>query len=296
MTHFGHPGFAPASDWGAERLDLDAYLCRVDLRRLARTGEPGRRSPAFDDVCELHRAHLASIPFDNIDLVLGTPVGLEPEAIVDKMCRHRRGGCCHEHNLLFGLALECLGVPVERLAARVLLGGVGPRPRTHMLLKARIGGEEWLCDVGFGSGGYLDPLPARHGAEATQYGRRFRVVAHDHFQWSVDIRTSGGWTPLYAFTHEPRHPMDFTVAHHFLSTHPRSMLRKAPLLQRLTTGSRLQLRGDTLTRATSSQQRTDRITPDQLPEVLEEFGITLTPPKLTALTRACARRPPTATG
>ncbi|MFF4873917.1 arylamine N-acetyltransferase [Streptomyces sp. NPDC000961] len=271
--------------WGSERLDLDAYLDRVGLPGFI-AEEGGRRSrPTPDDLRALHRAHLAAIPFDNIDLVLGNPVGLTPEAISDKLCRRPRGGCCHEHNLLFGLVLERWGVPVERLAARVLLGGSGPRPRTHMLLKARIGQQEWLCDVGFGSDGYFHPLPARHGAEVTQHGRRFRVAAHDRFRWSVDVHASGAWTPLYEFTHESRHPMDFTVAHHFLSTHPRSMLRKAPFLQLLTPERWLQLRGDVLRRVTPSGRSTERITTDLLPGVLSEFGIELTAAELAALTR-----------
>ncbi|MFG3363308.1 arylamine N-acetyltransferase family protein [Streptomyces griseofuscus] len=292
MIHAGRRSRRPVSSWGAERLDLGAYLERVGMPHLAPIGGPVRSQPTLREVCELHRAHLAAIPFDNIDFVLDTPVSLEPEAIVEKLCRRRRGGCCHEHNLLFGLVLERLGLSVERLAARVLLGGLGPRPRTHMLLKTRIGDDEWLCDVGFGSDGYLDPLPAREGAETTQFGRGFRVVAHDRFQWSVDVRMSQGWTVMYQFTHESQQPMDFTVAHHFLSTHPGSMLRKAPLLQLLTVGTSLQLRGDLLKRVTPTERSVDRVTVDALPRVLGRFGITLTEPELAALTRTFPDRSP----
>lgn len=284
MTHISSHHTVPASTWGAERLEFGAYARRVGLPGLGSATEAGRSCPTSHDLRELHRAHLAAIPFDNIDLVLGTPVSLEPEAIVDKLCRRPRGGCCHEHNLLFGLVLESLGLPVERLAARVLLGGTGPRPRTHMLLKTRIGTEEWLCDVGFGSDGFLEPLPARNEAEVTQYGRRFRVKAHDHFVWSIDVLTRGEWVRLYEFTHEPRPPMDFTVAHHFLSTHPRSMLRRAPLLQRLRPGSCFHLHGDRLRRVTPSGQVTERVTEASLPGVLDEFGIVLSPAELTRLT------------
>ncbi|WP_340560197.1 arylamine N-acetyltransferase family protein [Streptomyces sp. GSL17-111] len=283
MTPVSRQDAVPASGWGAERLDLNAYLRRVGLRDLPEAATPGASQATLHTVHALHRAHLAAIPFDNIDLVLGVPVSLEPGAIVEKLCRHRRGGCCHEHNLLFALVLERLGLPVERLAARVLLGGEGPRPRTHMLLKARIQDEEWLCDVGFGSDGYLDPLPARDGAEVRQYGRRFRVVAHDRFRWSVDALKPDGWTCLYEFTHEPRQPMDVTVAHHFLSTHPRSMLRTAPLLQRLTADTWLHLRGDHLRRVTPSGEAAEHVTRDTLPGVLRDFGIALNPRELAGL-------------
>ncbi|MEV6808457.1 hypothetical protein [Streptomyces sp. NPDC051132] len=80
-----------------------------------------------------------------------------------------------------------------------------------------------------------------------------------------------------------------TFTTYIRNTAPRSMLRKAPLPQRLTTGSRLRLRGRTLTRATASEERTERITPGQLPNVLEEFDITLMPPWPSA---RAARGPP----
>ncbi|WP_431782528.1 arylamine N-acetyltransferase family protein [Streptomyces chumphonensis] len=293
MTSIGRHDAEHPSGWGAERLDLGAYLHRVGLPDLTEVAVPGTSRGTLHTVRALHRAHLAAIPFDNIDLVLGLPVSLDPEAIVDKLCHHRRGGCCHEHNLLFALVLERLGLPVERLAARVLLGGEGPRPRTHMLLKTRVRDEEWLCDVGFGSDGYLDPLPARDGAEVTQYGRRFRVVAHDAFRWSVDAMTPEGWACLYEFTHEPRQPMDVTVAHHFLSTHPRSMLRTAPLLQRLTSDTWLHLRGNHLRRVTPSGEAAERVTRDTLPGVLGEFGIVLKPHELVRLSGFFPERAPT---
>ncbi|MFJ9655741.1 arylamine N-acetyltransferase family protein [Streptomyces microflavus] len=285
MTPGATDGSGLTSGWGAERLDLAAYLSRTGMSALLTAGIPRF---TFHDLRELHRAHLAAIPFDNIDLVLDTSVSLEPEAIVDKLCRRQRGGCCHEHNLLFGLVLERFGLPVERLAARVRLGGEGPRPRTHMLLKTTVDGEDWLCDVGFGSDGYLEPLPARHGTETVQHGRRFRVLSHGPFQRSIDVLIEGEWHRLYEFTHEPQQAMDFTVAHHFLSTHPKSMLRRAPFLQRLTVGQRIQLRGTHLITVTPSEQTTEEITASRLPQILLEFGITLTPPDLAKLSRALA--------
>lgn len=283
-----------SSEWGADRIDLGVYLSRVGLGHLA-SDISGRPPQTVRELRRLHRAHLAAIPFDNVDLVLGTPVSLEPEAIVDKLCRRRRGGCCHEHNLLFGLVLEHLGLPVERLAARVLLGGVGPRPRTHMLLKTRALGEEWLCDVGFGSDGYLDPLPVRDGAEVVQRGRRYRVLSHDRFQWSIDVHKSTGWVPLYEFTHEPRQPMDFTVAHHFLSTYPRSMLRNTVLLQLLTADKWMQLRG-TCSGASHRRGRSPNGSNTPTYPVCCVSSVSRSPLRIHTSERIFAQHPPTEAG
>jgi arylamine N-acetyltransferase len=48
--------------------------------------------------------------------------------------------------------------------------------------------------------------------------------------WVVGTKTRADWTALYHSTLEPQQPIDIEVAHHFLSTHPGSMLRKSPHL------------------------------------------------------------------
>jgi N-hydroxyarylamine O-acetyltransferase len=79
----------------------------------------------------LHRAHLAAIPFENLDVVLGPRVSVELDRIQDKLVRGRRGGYCYERNLLFAAVLQRLGYPVQRLLARVGDDPVRPRPRTQ---------------------------------------------------------------------------------------------------------------------------------------------------------------------
>src|SRR4029077_16667599 len=76
--------------WGRSRvpamLDLDAYLARIGLH--------GRPS-----VAEVHRAHVTSIPFENLDPYCGIPVSLAVEDLERKLVSRRRGGYCFEQNL-----------------------------------------------------------------------------------------------------------------------------------------------------------------------------------------------------
>ena len=60
-------------------FDLDAYVERIGLR-----GRP--------TIAELHRAHVSSIPFENLDPHRGVPVSLEPDALWRKLVIDRRGG------------------------------------------------------------------------------------------------------------------------------------------------------------------------------------------------------------
>ncbi|WP_018653733.1 arylamine N-acetyltransferase family protein [Actinomadura flavalba] len=274
------PPASPA--WGTDRLDLGAYLARVGADAPAIVSS---RDPGPDVLASLHRAHATALPFDNIDMVLHRTAGLAVPEIVDKMCRRSRGGCCHEHNLLFGSVLERLGYHVRRLAARVMLGGHGARPRTHMALRVTSGDRDWLCDVGFGEEGFLDPVPLRPGDVLRQGDRAFRVVPCRDHQYGVEIDRHGRWERMYLLSLEPRPPIDFTVAHHYLSTHPRSMLRRELYLQRLTPTTRLTLRGRTLTRVHAGGVDRTRIGPADLPRTLDEFGIVLPGRDLAVLLR-----------
>jgi N-hydroxyarylamine O-acetyltransferase len=86
-------------------FDLDAYLERIGL--------DGRPS-----IAQVHRAHLTSIPFENLDPHQGVAVSLEVEDLERKLVSERRGGYCFEQNLLLKAALEALGAEVDMFLAR----------------------------------------------------------------------------------------------------------------------------------------------------------------------------------
>ena len=69
-------------------LDLDAYLERVGLTVAPR--------PTSTGLADLHLAHATSIPFENLDVLLGRPIRLDLEGLQAKLVRDRRGGYCYE--------------------------------------------------------------------------------------------------------------------------------------------------------------------------------------------------------
>ena len=93
-------------------------------------------------------AHTRTIPFENLDPLLGVPIDdLSPEALTDKLVRRRRGGYCYEHNGLMGYVLEELGFGVRRFGARVVwtLAAGAPVPsQTHTLLAVTLPGGQQL--------------------------------------------------------------------------------------------------------------------------------------------------------
>ena len=192
-------------------LDLDAYLARVGL-----TGRPS--------LSELHRAHVTTIPFENLDPRRGVPVSLQPEDIERKLVTNRRGGYCFEQNLLLKAGLQALGIDAEMCLARVRLGGSpdGPRPRTHLLLRVEADGGPWHADVGFGNGTLLEPIPFGVGSEHEQSGWRFRVVQDGPELVLQSADQSGEWVDLYGFVPEPVPLIDVVTSNWYTSTFPRS--------------------------------------------------------------------------
>jgi N-hydroxyarylamine O-acetyltransferase len=191
-------------------VDLDAYL--------ERTGLAGRPS-----IAQVHRAHLTSIPFENLDPHQGLPVSLEVDDLERKLVSERRGGYCFEQNLLLKAALEALGAEVDMFLARVRLGakpGV-VRPRSHLFLRVSENGASWHADVGFPRG-ILEPIPFGLGSAQEQSGWGFRVVA-DGSELVLQKLEGDEWADVYGFLPQPVALIDVETSNWWTSTHPLSL-------------------------------------------------------------------------
>src|SRR6202000_416771 len=142
-------------------LDLNGYFERIGYR--------GAADPTFDVLHELVTAHTQTIPFENLDPMLGGPVDdLSPEALADKLVRRRRGGYCYEHNGLMGYVLTEVGFRVRRLAGRVIWMSppdAPPPAQTHTVLAVTFPGSQgpYLVDVGFGGQTLTSPIRFQTG-------------------------------------------------------------------------------------------------------------------------------------
>ena len=243
-------------------LDLDGYLARI--------GYGGPRRASSETLRALHEAHVAAVPFENLDILLGRAISLELAALQLKLVSGRRGGYCFEQNTLFRAVLEALDFRVTSLAARVRGGGV-LRPRTHMLLRVDLDEGPWLADVGFGGDGLVHPVPlVAATADAPGYALR-----REDDLWILTGDVTGERTDLYAFTLEPHFPVDFEMANHYTSTWPRSPFVQSLTAQRSWPGRRAILRNRDLTIREDGAVRTDTIRdPDHLLDVLDrEFSL-----------------------
>ncbi|MCX2969544.1 arylamine N-acetyltransferase [Streptomyces sp. TRM70308] len=259
--------------WSSEKLDLDAYL--------ARTGYAGGElRPDVATLTELHRAHVARIPLENLEIMLDRPVLLDLGALQDKLVRSKRGGYCYEQNTLFAAVLERIGFPVTGLAGRVLNGEPdAKRAPTHMLLQVEIDGERWITDVGYGGEGPQGPIPLVDGAEVRQGDWTFSLVRRPDAVWELRSLRPEGWFILYTFTEQPCIPPDYEMANYYVSTHPRSPFTSRPVVQKPEPQARTMLTGTLLEVYRPDGAREAReVAEDELDAVLERvFDVRLSP-------------------
>lgn len=265
--------------WRGAELDLDAYLTRI--------GYDGPRVPTLAALRALVGAHTTSIPFENLEIILGRGIPLDLAALQDKIIRRRRGGYCYENAGLFAAALERFGFGITGLSGRVTMGVVdtGPvRPDTHALLRVTTEDDPrvWLCDVGFGAGPLAPYELADSGGEFALGDWRFRLERRTGALgaplWVLHQFARDGWVDRYSFTEEPQYPIDYAVGNHFVSTSPRSPFTTRPFLQRFRPGVHHILDDLTLTTEyPDGDAHVREVQPAELPKIVAEvFDIELT--------------------
>ncbi|MDG3011351.1 arylamine N-acetyltransferase [Rhodococcus sp. D2-41] len=223
-------------------FDLDAYLTRI--------GFTGERTPTRATLDAIAAAHTATIPFENLDPVLGVPNRLDLASLQAKLVDGGRGGYCFEHGLLLRTALLTLGYRVTALAGRVLWGTDDPHAitgRTHMLLLVDLGDERRIIDTGFGGMTLTGTLRLELDTVQSTPLEPFRLIELDG-DWALQAQIGEDrWRTTYRFDLQPQHPIDYEPANWYLSTWPQSRFVTMLMAARATTDRRYALAGRQLT-------------------------------------------------
>jgi N-hydroxyarylamine O-acetyltransferase len=242
-------------------------------RYFARIGYGGDTTPSLATLRGLHRAHLLSIPYENLDIHLGVPLTLDPERMFAKLVDERRGGWCYEMNGVFGHVLETLGFAVRRVSGTVGRAERGWRAQGNHLVLLVVLDRSWIVDVGFGDG-FLTPLPLEPGTY-TQSFLHYRV-SRDGPRWRVDNHAYGG-ADGFDFTLTTRTLGDFATQCRELQTSPESAFVRTIVCERFTREGLVMLRGATLREVTAAGV-TSRVLQDEnqfATTLRERFGIDL---------------------
>lgn len=264
--------------------DIAAYLVRIGFQGPAHSIPGSLRSsppePTLDTLHALVAAHNRSIPFENLDPLMGIPVhDLSAEALTAKLVHRRRGGYCYENNGVMGYALQALGYGVDRLAGRVVWMQPPGAPQsglTHNVLAVTVPGEEgrYLVDVGFGGQTLSSPIRLQAGPVQQTRHEPYRLVEHpEGLQLQAQVR--GEWQPLYQFSLRTQPLVDLSIGSWYSSTYPTAVFVVGLSVALVTDDARWNLRGRNL--AIHANGGTERVrlesAVDVLGEVVNRFGI-----------------------
>lgn len=258
----------------SETIDLDAYFTR--------TGYRGPREATLATLNGIVAAHVQTIPFENLDVLMGRSIALDMRAVQQKLVHEGRGGYCFEQNGLLLAVLRALGFKVQPISARVRIGRTRDMvpPRTHLFTRLEIDGESWLADVGVGGLSPSAALRLELGVEQPTPHETRRIIVENGVYFH-QARLGGEWTDVCEFTLEEMPPIDREVANWFTSTHPQSHFRDRLMVARAAPdGVRLTVLNNefSIRDSTGHSVKKELRTKGELLEVLaEHFGLKLDP-------------------
>ena len=196
-------------------FDLEAWLNRIAY--------DGSRTADLATLHAVIAAHTATVPFENIGVLLGHAPKLAPDALHDKVIVGRRGGYCFELNAVLRDGLRALGFDVAERIARVVRGqdAAAPTPATHMMLQVDLPEGRFLADVGFGNQTPTAPLQWQLNTEQQTPHEPMRLTAVGD-DVLLQAQIGENWENIYRILPHPPLQADYEVGNWFCATHPNS--------------------------------------------------------------------------
>lgn len=216
---------------------IDRYLLKI--------GYQGDTRASLDTLGELQSLHLQHIPYENLDILNGRLLSLNPDDLYNKIILRQRGGYCFELNGLYRELLISLGYQVNQYAGRYLTKpGLG-QLRKHRVLVVDIGGTRFITDVGYRSEQPRCPLELKADKIQTDGISEYKLRVDSFYGWVIMQKEAGkDWRNLYAFTEEPQLDMDFIMPSFYCERHPNSPFIDTLKLSIFTPDSNLSLVDD----------------------------------------------------
>ena len=224
-------------------MKLQQYLGRINYS--------GSLEPNLETLIGLHRAHLQTIPYENLEIHFGRTLELNLERIFERLILERRGGWCYEMNGLFAWALRKIGFDVRLVSTQVTWDdGSLMASGDHVALLVQPETESqklWLADVGWGNG-FLDPLPL----EARTFRQGFLEYRLKSVGEAWRFHNQQYGADGFVFTLEPRKLEEFQERCTWLQSSPDSGFVRVAVCQLFTPDGINTLRGAVLTKIRSS--------------------------------------------
>ena len=166
-------------------------------------------TPSLDALGRLTRAHLASVPFENVTSILRRrahsedPVPpLDPDALLDGWEQRRSGGVCFEVTDMVGRLLVALGYRAHPVLGFITFLG------SHQAVLVELDGRRYLVDAGNGAP-FFEPIPLDGAVEVRRAGLAYRFRPDEAAgSWVQDRRIDGAWAPFCRYDLRPPEPRE----------------------------------------------------------------------------------------
>ncbi|HAY32942.1 MAG TPA: arylamine N-acetyltransferase [Ignavibacteria bacterium] len=233
---------------------------------LKRISYSGKLSPSPEVLTEIHRLHLLSIPFENLDIHLHKKLILDKDHLVKKILIQNRGGYCYELNGMFYLLLKEIGFKVKMISARVSdgKGGWGPEfDHMALIVEFENGKKNYLADVGFGDN-FISPLLFETGKIQRDDAGFFKITKEDNDEFILKNSADGiEFRDGYKFTAAGRRWKDFEEMNEYQQTSENSHFTKNRVCSIATAKGRISLSSSKLTLTESFEKKITEINGDK---------------------------------
>ncbi len=127
---------------------FDKYLIKLGVTE---------KNPSLEALKEITRAHLSTIPFENISKLYylrksGLQFIPDFDTYMEGITKFNFGGTCYSNNYYLNKLLEHFGYDVR------LCGADMKNPDVHIVNIVKLEGRDYLVDMGYASP-FLDPIP-----------------------------------------------------------------------------------------------------------------------------------------
>lgn len=203
---------------------LKEYVARIGLDEVPPC--------SIEGLAQMQRAHLDSIPFENLDILEGkVPLDLSEEGLFDKIVARRRGGICYELNFLYVKALEAMGFEARLVGGRIYDDG-DEFDHVLVMVEDPDSCDRWLTDVGFAYN-FAAPLLFEPDDVQDDGRAQYRIdeVEVDGEPWFHLMRIENGEESfMFAFRDYYQVEDEFEPRKRFFETDSSSRFLKGPLV------------------------------------------------------------------
>ena len=177
-------------------MSLEKYIARINYT--------GKLSTNYTCLRDLHRCHVMSVPFENLDVQFHRKIKLDLTNLYDKVVLNSRGGFCYELNYLFYSLLSEIGFDATMISSRIFNEGSYGPAFDHMSIVVKLD-EYWLVDVGYGDL-FIEPLKLYATNVQEDYFKKYRLepLNDREFLLLESLKNRQDFTKRYILDLEPR--------------------------------------------------------------------------------------------